>query len=237
MLFMASNPVDHFSWFQKMGSLGHYPDYIIHVYFVSILLIIFALVAYQKLKNTSKNLFPEKKLSINNFFELTTEFILDLLRGILGDQAPKYLPLIGSIFIFIFVCNTIGLIPGFQPPTTSLNTNFAVALTVFLYYNYMGFKEHGIGYIKHFFGPVWWLAPLVFVIELIGHVVRPISLSLRLGGNMTGDHMVLGIFSELIPIGIPIIFLGLGLFVCFIQAFVFSLLSTIYIALATAHEH
>jgi len=237
LLFLAANPIDHFSWFQKMGPLGHIPDYIVHVYFISILLIIFSYLAYRKLKNTSKNLYPEKKLTLTTLFELATEFILDLLRGSLGDKAPKYLPLVGSIFIFIFACNVIGLVPGFQPPTASLNTNFSIAITVFLFYNYMGFKENGFGYIKHFFGPVWWLAPLILVIELIGHFVRPLSLSLRLGGNMTGDHMVLGIFSDLIPLGVPIIFLGLGLFICFIQAFVFSLLSIIYIALATAHEH
>jgi len=131
----------------------------------------------------------------------------------------------------------LGLIPGFLPPTDNINTNLAIALTVFVYYHIMGIKAHGVkNYLKHFMGPILWLGPLMIVIELIGHCVRPISLSLRLFGNITGDHLVLGIFSGLVPILVPVVFMALGLFVSFIQAFVFSLLSMIYINLATAHE-
>jgi F-type H+-transporting ATPase subunit a len=108
---------------------------------------------------------------------------------------------------------------------------------VFLVYNYFGFKEHGISYLKQFAGPVLWLAPLMFVIELLSHLFRPMSLSIRLFGNMFGDHMVLSIFSGLVPLIVPIIFMILGIVVSLIQAFVFSALSSVYIALAVSHEH
>jgi F-type H+-transporting ATPase subunit a len=131
----------------------------------------------------------------------------------------------------------MGVIPGFLPPTDNINTTLACGLVVFVYFNYVGIRENGlINYLKHFAGPVVALAPLMLVVELIGICVRPISLALRLFGNITGDHMVFGIFSELVPIGVPILFLALGIFVAFIQAFVFSLLSTIYVALALPHE-
>ena len=143
----------------------------------------------------------------------------------------------GALFIYILFSNLLGLIPGFLPPTDNLNTNVACALTVFIFYNYQGFKAHGFAYLKHFMGPIWWLAPIMVVIEVISHLVRPASLSVRLFGNISGDHLVLGIFSSLVPIGVPVIFLFLGLFVSVIQAFVFTLLSMVYISLATAHDH
>src|SRR6185369_16411526 len=147
---MAANPIDHFSWFQKIEPLAQYPDYILHAALIGVLLIAGGFYAYGKLKKTRENLLPEAKLSLKNIFELATEFVLNLMQGLLGDEAPKYLPVIGSVFIYVFCCNAIGLIPGFQPPTTSLNTNLAVSLTVFFYYQYMGFKEHGFAYLKHF---------------------------------------------------------------------------------------
>ena len=104
-------------------------------------------------------------------------------------------------------------------------------------YIYYGVREHGVGYLKHFLGPVIFLAPLMVIIEVISHLVRPVSLSLRLFMNITGDHMVLGVFTNLTHVFIPMIFVGLGLFVSFLQAFIFTILSTIYIALAEAHEH
>jgi len=121
--------------------------------------------------------------------------------------------------------------------TEMLATTLACGVVVFFYFNYVGIKEQGlIPYLKHFGGPIIFLAPLMFIIEMIGVLVRPVSLALRLFGNITGDHMVLGIFSDLVPIGVPVIFLALGIFVSFIQAFVFSLLSTIYVSLALPHD-
>ncbi len=205
---------------------------------VAIFLIALALLANRRLKKTEQCLIPSEKGSPATFFELIVESLLNLMEGVLGDRAQKYFPLIGSLFIYIFTCNVIGLIPGLVPPTENINTNAACAIVVFLAYNYLGIKEQGfLPYLKHFMGPVIWLGPLMFVIELISHIVRPVSLSVRLFGNMTGDHMVLGVFSQLTPIIVPIIFMALGLFISFIQAFVFSLLSIVYIGLATEEVH
>lgn len=182
-------------------------------------------------------LLPDDHLTGRNILEMVTEGILGLARNIIGHNAERYLPLLGTLFFFILIMNLIGLVPGFHPPTTNLNVNLAMALVVFLYYNFEGFREHGFGYLKQFAGPVIFLAPLMFAIEVVGHVFRPISLTLRLFGNMNGDHMVVGIFSDLVPVLIPVIFLMLGVLVCLIQAFVFTVLTAVYIGLAVSHDH
>lgn len=205
--------------------------------FVAIIVLFLAFLAHFSLKKTEKNLIPAQKMSISGIFDMSVEAILGMMEGILGNKAIKYLPLIGSLFIYIFLCDLLSVVPGFVPPTDNINTNLPCALIVFLYYNYQGIKEQGfVKYFKHFAGPIIWLAPLMFTVEMVSHIVRPISLSVRLFGNITGDHVVLGIFSSLVPILVPVIFLFLALFVAFIQAFVFSLLSTVYIALATEYE-
>ena len=205
---------------------------------VGLFLILISWAANKRLRHTEKCLVPQDKATPSTIFEVVVEAILGLMEGVLGKKAWEYFPLIGALFIYIFTCNLIGLIPGLSPPTDNINTNAACALIVFLYYNYLGIKEQGVkNYLKHFMGPVIWLGPLMLVIELISHLVRPVSLSVRLFGNMTGDHLVLGVFSKLTPLFVPIIFLGLGLFISFIQAFVFSLLSIVYIGLATEKSH
>jgi len=172
------------------------------------------------------------------------EFVYGLCKQELGKDAARFFPLIGTLFLYILLCNLMGLVPGFVPATGNINTNIGMALGVFLVYNISGFIYQGPGYIKHFMGPVLWLAPLMFVIEVVGAIARPVSLSVRLYGNMFGDHTVLAIFMHELPAqtsavlgyGVPVIFLGLGTFVCIVQAFVFSLLSIIYISLAIKHE-
>ncbi|HUU50518.1 MAG TPA: F0F1 ATP synthase subunit A, partial [Nitrospinota bacterium] len=140
-------------------------------------------------------------------------------------------------FIYILISNLLGLIPEFYPPTINLNTNFAIASIVFIMYNYYGFRENGLSYIKHFTGPMWALAILYFPIEIFSHLFRPVTLSVRLFGNIFGDHNVIEIFQGLIPIGVPVLFMFLGIIVAIMQAFVFALLTIIYIALAVSHEH
>jgi F-type H+-transporting ATPase subunit a len=130
----------------------------------------------------------------------------------------------------------MGLLPGFSPPTTNFNVTLALGLLSFTAYNVFGFKEQGLGYLKHFVGPMLWLAPLMIPLELISNFVRPFSLALRLLGNMTGDHTVLEIFTDLTKVIIPVIFYGLGTFVSFVQAFVFTLLSMVYVSLAVTHH-
>jgi F-type H+-transporting ATPase subunit a len=176
-------------------------------------------------------------MTIRGFFEVVVESLANLVDSVMGHEGVKFLPIIGGFFIFIFLNNFFGLIPGFNPPTDNLNTTLPLGLVAFVLYNAAGLKEHGFAYLKHFLGPLLWLAWLMLPIELVSHVVRPMSLGLRLFGNMTGDHTVLSIFLNLVPIGVPIIFYALGLFVCFVQAFVFSLLSMVYVSTATAHDH
>jgi F-type H+-transporting ATPase subunit a len=229
--------MEHFSWFTLFG-LGKY-DPILGAILV-VLFLIFA--GYKIKKNLSKknSVLPEGRFTLRTIFEiLTIDFLLDLFTNMMGsrENAKKYFPLLGTSFMFILFSNLLGIIPGFLPPTGNFNTPVACALVVFVVYNFYGFKEHGTGYLKHFAGPMIYIAPLIFVIEVVSHLVRPASLSLRLFWNMTGDHLVVGIFTNLIHFVIPALFIALGLFVAFLQAFVFTVLSAIYISLAVAHEH
>jgi len=159
-----------------------------------------------------------------------------MAEEIIGHHYKKYFPLLASCFFFILFMNLLGLIPGFLPPTQKMNITLGLALVIFFSTHYFGVRENGLAYFKHFLGPVWWMAPLMLPIEIISHLARPMSLSLRLFGNMTGDHAVVAAFLGLTPYVIPTIFLGLGTFISFLQAFVFTLLSMIYIAGAVAHE-
>jgi F-type H+-transporting ATPase subunit a len=140
--------------------------------------------------------------------------------------------------LFVLLNNLVGLVPGVEAPTTLIMVTLGLALPTFLYYNYYGVKEQGpIGYLKHFAGPVWWMAWLIFPIEIVSHLARVMSLSVRLYANMFAGDLVTLVFFSLVPVGIPVIFLGLHLFVSLIQAFVFTLLTMIYLSLAVSHEH
>ncbi len=186
-------------------------------------------------------LIPDEKMSFRNLSELLAEFIMGLGDGIMGKHNRKYLPFICTLFLYVLVMNLMGLVPGFSGPTDEiprgLMFNAGIALTVFFLYNFWGIKEVGFkNYLKHFLGPVPAIAPLLFLIEIISHMFRPLTLSVRLAGNMTADHTVLSTFIDLTKVVIPVIFYGLGTFVSFIQAFVFTMLTMLYIGLATAHE-
>lgn len=182
---------------------------------------------------------PPQQLSLRNFFEILGDAIWGLTSNIMGEiNARKYLPLIGTLAFFIFFSNVLSLIPGMAPPTATLKTNVALALTVFFVTHYEGIKAQGVGnYIKHFLGPIWVLAPLMLIIEIIGHLARPLSLSMRLMGNMTSDHKVVGVFFALVPLLVPVPFLILGTLVAVIQTLVFCLLSMVYINLAVSVHH
>lgn len=226
------------------------PITLTHVVFALVvlgLMVVLALVARGKYSDQKSALLPEDRLSVRNFFEGIFDALFGVMEGMMGrEQARKFFPLIGTLAIFILFNNLMGLIPGLVPPTQNLNTNMAMALVVFVFYNYVGIREQGVvNYLKHFAGPVWWLALLMVPLELISHCIRPLSLTLRLGGNMTGDHTVLGVFGSIaadlfggLPLLLPVPFLFLGLLVSVIQTVVFCLLSAIYIALAVEHhEH
>jgi F-type H+-transporting ATPase subunit a len=162
-----------------------------------------------------------------------------MAKDVMGPvNAKRYFPLIGGSAAFIFFSNAIGMIPGFNPPTSSLNVTLGCAALVFIAFNYYGLKENGWGYVAHLAGPKWYLAPLIFPIELISTCIRPITLSIRLMVNMAVDHLVGAIFLGLIAVFIPIPLSFLALIVVAVQTLVFCLLTSIYIGLATEkHEH
>ena len=228
-------PEEPFTWFSLIPGLANQPNHVVGSLLVFILMILFALAVRLAVKKTNSPLVPQSRLHL--VAEMVVDGLLNFLEGIIGHEAKKFLPLLGAIFLYILVSNLLGLIPGFLPPTESFNTNLAAGVFMFLMYNYYGFREHGVKYVKQFLGPVLPLAPLMLIIELVSHAFRPFSLALRLTGNMFGDHLVFTIFSNLVSVLLPVIFLGPGLAVSIIQAFVFTLLSAVYISLAISHEH
>ncbi len=173
-----------------------------------------------------------------NFFELVITGIEDFMIDITGEEGRFMFPLIASLGLFILCCNYLGMIPGFMSPTANLNTTLACALIVVVMTHVIGLKFHGIKYIKHFVGPVWWLSWLILPIELVGHISRALSLSIRLFGNVFGEELVLAILFFLAGLYMaPVPMMLLGLFTGFIQAFIFVLLSMMYFAGAIEHAH
>jgi F-type H+-transporting ATPase subunit a len=197
-----------------------------------------ALVFYVSVSKGGRDaIVPPRKFNLRNLFEMFTDAVLGLAEGVMGEKnARRFLPIIGTFAFFIFFSNSLALLPGFVPPTATLKTNIALALTVFVLTHAFGVKEHGLAYFKHFLGPVIWLAPLMLPIELVSHVARPLSLSLRLLGNIAADHKVVSAFFFLVPFLLPVPFLILGVLVCIVQTLVFCLLSMVYIQGAVAHE-
>jgi F-type H+-transporting ATPase subunit a len=226
-----------FSWFMMLPGGEHF-FYMYAALFIAVFLLVGSAVVVGG-KKTEEMVIPEPRFTLRNLFELILGFLRQLAEDIIGHHYKKYLPLLGSCFLFILFMNLIGLIPGFLPPTQKMNITVGLALTIFLSTHYFGVRENGIAYFKHFLGPVWWMAPIMLPIEIISHLARPMSLSLRLFGNITGDHAVVAGFMALIPIVVPSVFMGLGLFVSFMQAFIFTVLSMIYISGAVTHaeEH
>ncbi len=180
---------------------------------------------------------------LQNIVEAVIEAFDNLLDQMIGRQGRQFLPFIGTAGLFILTSNLLGNIPGFQPPTANWNTTVALAVTVFLYYNYCGIRKHGLlNYLKHFCGPILPLAPLMFLIEFIGHLARPVSLSIRLFGNIFGEESVITILLSLSWLVMPYfiwlgIMLPLSLFTAVVQTFVFIMLSMVYIAGAVEEGH
>ena len=179
---------------------------------------------------------------IQNFVEVIAEFLLNLVDTSIGHMGRYFFPLIATLFIYILVGNFLGLIPGFEAPTGNLNTTAALAIPVFLATHYYGIKIHKFGYIKHFVGPIRSVVALplmiiMFFIEIVGHLARPLTLSVRLFGNMMAKHMLLIILATLAPWIIPIPILVLGVLVSAVQALVFSLLTTFYLAGSVEEAH
>lgn len=204
--------------------------------FVLILITLMGL-RYKSQVEKSSDVTPSGRFSLRFMIEGIMDFLYNLTKENCGERYRSFLPLLCGLFLFILLCNLTGLVPGFPPATVSINTNLAMGLSVFLVYNYAGVKEHGAAYVKQFLGPVVFIAPLFFVIELISHMSRPFSLSLRLLGNIFGDHTLVSVFTSLSYIGFPALLLFFGLLVAVVQSYVFTLLTGIYVSLAISHDH
>ena len=217
----------------ELFGLGHFAQaypYIIYSWVAMIILIVLGFIAAK-----SASLVPTK---VQNVMEIIISGIEEFTIDITGEEGRWLFPLLATIFIYIFACNIMGLIPGFFPPTANLNTTLSCALVVVVFTHVIGIKYHGIKYIKHFLGPVWWMVPLIFPIEVIGHLARVLSLTFRLFGNMMGHELVLTILFALAGLFFaPLPIMALGIFVALVQAFVFYLLSVMYFTGAIEHAH
>jgi F-type H+-transporting ATPase subunit a len=169
--------------------------------------------------------------------EMTHEFVSEQSESIIGHGYERFASYLTALFLFILLSNLMGLVPGLESPTGNVVDPLGFALVTFLYYHYHGIRSNGFGYIKQFLGPVWWLYWLLLPIEIISHFARVLSLTVRLYANMFAGDLVTWAFFSLVPIGIPLVFLGLHLGVAAIQAYIFMLLATIYLSLAVAHDH
>lgn len=211
----------------------HIPAYI----FMALVVMLCGFLAGKHFRNTEAAVRPSGRFGLASVIEVLLESIYNLAASMMDEKwVRKAFPLLATLALIIFMSNVLGSFPGFFPPTDNLNTTLAMALVVFFATHWFGFQASGPAYLKHFFGPMAALAPLIFVIELIGHIARPMSLSIRLMGNMTADHKVLAIFLGfglwLVPLPIQV----LGMIVALVQTVVFVLLSTVYIALAVEHD-
>ena len=209
---------------------AHAYPHIIYTWVVMIILVVLSLLATKGI-----SLVPTK---VQNVFEILISGLEEFTIDITGEEGRWLFPLLATVFIYIFVANLIGLVPGFFPPTANLNTTLSCAIVVVFFTHVIGIKYHGVKYIKHFLGPVWWMVPLIFPIEIVGHVARILSLSFRLFGNMMGHELVAGILFFLAgAFFAPLPIMVLGIFVALVQAFVFYLLSVMYFTGAIEHAH
>lgn len=198
---------------------------------VVLLLILYFLIVRARLS-------VEKPGGVQHLAELFNEFIGGQVDEVIGHHGHRFIPFLSAVFLFILFSNLLGLIPGFESPTAVVYVPLGCAVVAFVYYNFHGIREQGpVGYAKHFMGPVWWLAPLMIPLEIISHLARVMSLTVRLFANMFAGDLVTLVFFSLIPLGIPVIFLLLHFGVSLLQAYIFTLLTTIYLAGAVAHEH
>jgi F-type H+-transporting ATPase subunit a len=205
--------------------------------FVTFLMVMIGL-AYSKAVAASSSVVPDGKFSLRYIVEAALDMVQGLAKDNCGTHWREHITFLAALFFFILVSNLSGLVPGFPPPTLKMETNVAMGLFAFVVYNWAGIKEHGAGgYLKTFLGPVAFIAPLFFMIEMVSHASRPFSLGLRLAGNIFGDHTLLTVFTSLSYLVLPAALTFFGLLVAIVQSFVFTLLTGIYISMAMSHDH
>ncbi|MBF0363560.1 MAG: F0F1 ATP synthase subunit A [Oligoflexia bacterium] len=228
-----------FSFFSLINKDLNIPEHVLAFAVVILIMLLFGLIYKKELSAKRGSVIPGRKVGIGNIIELVAEVIYNQCKSIIGEkEGPKHFSFIASLFFMILFSNLIGLIPGFIPPSSNMNTTFALGVVAFVYYTVYGCKKQGIiNYFKHFMGPLWYAAILLFPIELVSDFVRPLTLAVRLRGNMFGDHLVLGVFTFLVPYVVPMIFLAFGLLVSVVQSFVFCILTMVYISMAKGHDH
>lgn len=222
------------SLFALVGIEVKNPDHLIPDYVVMSIIAAGILILFFSLSSRHPRLIPSK---LQNVMEMIIQFFEGLLSDLIGEEGKKYLPLVGTIGLFILTCNLMGLVPGFMAPTSKLNVTAGCALTVFVYYHWQGIKSQGLlKYLRHFMGPIPFLAPLMVPIEIISHFSRPLSLSMRLFGNIFAEELLILIMASIIPFLLPLPFMAIAIITAIVQAYVFVLLSCIYIAGAVTHE-
>jgi len=216
---------------------AHHAEPLVASFFIVLLVAGLAYATRAKIVDYDKSVIPDEKLSLRTFMELFIDAFYGTCKDIMGaKRAKRYFPIIGTSACFVFFSNAIGLIPGFSPPTSNWNITLGCAIVIFVAFNYYGIKENGLGYFKHMMGPMAVLAPLIFPIELMSLIIRPITLSVRLMLNMAVDHLLVTITMGMVALFLPIPVMVLGTLVVVVQTYVFCLLSAIYISLATEHE-
>jgi F-type H+-transporting ATPase subunit a len=209
---------------------------------VMLLVLLLAVLVQPAIANQDSAVIPETRLTLRTIFEVWVGYWYGMMKDMMGPKrAKQYFPLIGALSVFIVLSNALGLIPGFTPPTSNWNITLGCAALVFIMFNYYGFKEGGLGYVKHLFGPWlgWPYVPvnlLLFVVETFSLFIRPLTLSIRLMLNMAVDHLLVTIMLGMVALFLPIPVLILGTLICIVQVLVFCLLTSIYITLATEHD-
>ncbi len=208
---------------------NYLPDHVTYTWVAMAILALFGFFATRRM-----DIYPGK---LQNVAEVMVDGINNFIVETMGPEGKRVFPLIATLALFILTSNLIGLIPGFTTPTANLNTTISLALVVFFTTHIIGIRVHGFKYIKQFLGPVWWLTPLMLPIEIISHLARPLSLSVRLFGNMKGGSIVLGVLFFLVPFLVPLPIMFLKLIIALIQTLVFVLLSMMYFAGAMEEAH
>jgi len=207
------------------------PNYLAMVILVFTLIVVGALLLRRQLSLETPGKFQQ-------LMEVVVEFLENMASEIIGHGSNRYVPLLGTLGIFILLCNVIGLIPTLDTPTGHIEVTLGCAVAAFIYYNFQGFRQLGVtGYLKTFWGPIWWLGILLFPVEIISNLFRLLSLSVRLYANMFAGKLLEESFGAMLPVILPATMMALHLFVSFIQAYIFVLLPAVYISLATSEEH
>jgi F-type H+-transporting ATPase subunit a len=202
------------------------------------ILAIAGVLVQRQIAATNGGVLPDEGVTVRNVFEVIIENLAQIAKDNLGEEHYRtYFPVVGSIFFFILISNLLGLVPAFGGATSYVETTVAWAVISVVLAEAVGIKQHGVHYVKHFLGPIWWLAPFFFILEVPLHLARIVTLAIRLLANMFADHTIVAVWISLVPILIPAIFMGLGMVIAFLQAFVFSLLTMVYIGQSLEEAH